>query len=239
MEQAAVSWGLPGFVVRAVAFGGIFVVLLLIFTGSILLALPAMGLGAAIPWLHLKRARARRLGRFEEQFPEAVDMLVRAVRAGHPFPAGLKMVVDETSDPIASEFRRIFEEQKFGLSMHESLQGLAARVDLLDVRIFATAVSIQREVGGSLAEILDQISVTIRERFKIQRQVAVYTAQGRMTGILLSLLPVGLGGLLTLINPAYMGTMFREPLGQAMLAGAALLQLIGYGLIRHITTIKV
>jgi tight adherence protein B len=239
MEQAAVSWGITGFFTRAVSLGGIFAALLLLLTGSMLVVLPALAAGGALPYLQLRRARARRMARFEEQFPEAVDLLARAIRAGHPFAAGLKMVAEETVDPVAGEFQRVFEEQKFGLSMHESLQGLARRVDLLDVQIFVTAVSIQREVGGNLAEILDQISFTVRERFKIQRQVGVYTAQGRMTGVLLALLPVGLGLLLAVINPGYMGPMFSEPVGQGMLAAATVMQLIGYALIRRITSIEV
>lgn len=239
MEQAAVTWGVAGFLYRAAGYGAILAILLLLFTGSGLLAAPALLIGAAAPYLQLRHARARRLARFEEQFPEAVDLLGRAIRAGHPFSAGLKMVADEMPEPLSYEFRRVFDEQKFGLSMSESLQGLARRIGLLDVQIFVTAVSIQREVGGNLAEILDQSSLTIRERFKIQRQVGVYTAQGRMTGILLALLPVGLGVLLLIINPSYMGPMFQVPAGQAMLAAAAVMQLIGYGLIRRITTIEV
>lgn len=239
LEQAAVSWGVAGFLVRAGGYGLLLTLVLLIVARNPLVVPPALGIGLLIPYLQLRRARGRRIGRFEEQFPEAIDLLARAIRAGHPFSAGLKMVAEETRDPLATEFRQVFEEQKFGLSVSESLQGLSRRIDLLDVQIFVTAVSIQREVGGNLAEILDQISLTIRERFKIQRQVGVYTAQGRMTGVLLALLPVGLGALLTIINPSYMGGLVSEPAGRAMLAAAGIMQLVGYGLIRRITTIEV
>jgi tight adherence protein B len=239
LEQAAVSWGLAGFFIRGAGLGlGLSLVLVLLTGGAVFVPV-ALAVGLALPYLQLRRARATRLSRFEEQFPEAVDLLARAIRAGHPFSSGLKMVTEETREPLAGEFRRVFEEQKFGLSVSESLHGLARRVDLLDVRIFVTAVSIQREVGGNLAEILDQISLTIRERFKIQRQVGVYTAQGRMTGLLLALLPVGLGLLLTILNPGYMGSLYREPAGQAMLAAAVVMQFVGYGLIRRITAIEV
>lgn len=239
LEQAAVSWGVSGFLTRAASFGVVFGLVLMLLTGSGLVLLPAVAAGASLPYLHLRRAKARRLARLEEQLPEAIDLLSRAIRAGHPFSAGLKMVAEEAAEPMAGEFREVFEQQKFGLGMHESLQGMARRVDLLDMRMFVTAVSIQREVGGNLAEILGQISFTIRERFKIQRQVGVYTAQGRMTGMMLSLLPVGLGVLLAILNPGYMSAMFNEPAGQAMLAVAVAMQLVGYGIIRRITSIEV
>jgi tight adherence protein B len=239
LEQAGLAWGVVGFLKRALGFGAVLALVLLLVSGPGPLVLAALPLGGLPPLLQALRARARRMARFEESFPDAVDLIGRAIKAGHPFQAGLRMVADEAGEPIADEFRRIFEEQKFGLGLEDSLQGLAARVPLVDVRIFVTAVLVQREVGGNLSEILDRITITVRDRFQIQRQVKVFTAQGRLTGVLLSLMPVGLGGILMIVNPDYMMLLFQESMGQAMLAVAATMQGIGYLLIRRITDIQV
>ena len=129
------------------------------------------------------------MGQFEEMLPEAIDLLGRAIRAGHPLSAGLKMVADETTEPIASEFRRTFEEQRFGLPFEDALLAMADRVSLIDVRILTTAILIQREVGGNLAEVLDNLANVIRVRFTIRRQLRVYTAQGRFSGYVLAAAP--------------------------------------------------
>jgi tight adherence protein B len=149
------------------------------------------------------------------------------------------MVGEESPEPLAGEFRRVFEEQKFGLAIEDSLLALADRIDLVDMRIFVTALLIQREVGGNLAEILDKISYTIRERFTIQRQVRVYTAQGRFTGYLLAVLPIGVGFLIFLLNQEYMMILFQNPTGKLMITLAVILQIIGFFVIRKIIHIEV
>jgi tight adherence protein B len=176
---------------------------------------------------------------FEELFPDAIDLLGRAIRAGHAFSTSLKMVADEMGNPLGPEFRRVFDEQKFGLPLEESLAGLAARIDLPDVRIFNTGVLIPREVGGNLAEILDNLARTIRERFTIQRQVRVYTAQGRFTGYLLAVLPVVMGFLIYLLNRDYMSVLWAENIGRLLMATALLLQVVGFFVIRRIVDIQV
>ena len=200
---------------------------------------PGFAAGAAIPFLVLMRKRTLRFRRFEEQFPEALDLLSRAIKAGHALTTAMGMVADDASDPIGPEFRKTFDEQNFGLSLKEALNNLATRVPSLDVRFFATAVLIQRETGGNLSEILDNLSYVVRERFKILRQVRVYTAHGRMTGYVLLGLPAALAIALMFINPEHMNLLFSERMGRLMLMGTAVMQTIGYVWIRKIVTIEV
>ena len=154
-----------------------------------LFAVVGADLGAFLPYSYASYRRTKRFQKFEELFPEAIDTLARAVRAGHAFTTALEMISNEVAEPIATEFRKLFEEQKFGLPVRDALINLTERVPLVDVKFFVTAVMLQRETGGNLAEILDNLSYVIRERFKIQRQVRVYTAQGRLTMMLLMGLP--------------------------------------------------
>ena len=170
-------------------------------------------LGFALPWVVLRIKRTRRLRAFEEAFPEALDLMSRALKAGHAFATGLKMVADEMPEPIGPEFRKTFDEQNFGLPLKDSLANLTARVPLLDVRFFVTAVLIQRETGGNLSEILENLAHVVRERFKILRQVRVYTAHGRLTGYVLLALPAFLAIALAFINPEHMQLLFRERIG--------------------------
>ncbi len=204
------------------------------------LALPIGGaLGFSVPFLVLKVKRSRRLRTFEEQFPEALDMIARALKAGHAFATGLKMAADELPEPVGPEFRKTFDEQNFGLPLKDSLDNLAKRIPLLDVRFFATAVLIQRETGGNLSEILENLGHVVRERFKILRQVRVYTAHGRFTGYVLLALPAFLGIALSFINPDHMNMLFRERMGQMMLLGALVMQTIGFLWIKQVIKIEV
>jgi len=201
--------------------------------------IPGFGLGAAIPFVVLLRKRAVRIRRFEEQFPEALDTLSRAIKAGHAFTTAMGMVADEGQDPIGPEFRKTFDEQNFGLPLKDALNNLAMRVGLLDVRFFVTAVLIQRETGGNLSEILENLAYVVRERFKILRQVRVYTAHGRMTGYVLMALPAFLAIALKFINPEHMDLLFTNHYGRLMLCGVVVMQTIGYLWIRKIVTIEV
>jgi tight adherence protein B len=199
----------------------------------------AFAAGLCVKPLLLKRQRSNRLYKFEEHFPEALDLLSRAVRAGHAFSAGMKMVADELREPVGPEFRRAFDEQNFGLPLKESLNNLAARIPILDVRFFSTAVLIQRETGGNLAEILDNLANVVRERFKIRRQVRVHTAHGRFTGYVLMALPAFLAIALSFINPEHMELLFNERIGQLMIVGIIVMQAIGYVWIKQIIKIEV
>ncbi|MEP6917526.1 MAG: type II secretion system F family protein [Acidobacteriota bacterium] len=196
-------------------------------------------IGSMVPFLVLRMKRTKRMRAFEEQFPEGLDLISRALKAGHAFATGLKMVADEMPDPVGPEFRKTFDEQNFGLPMKDSLDNLTFRVPLLDVRFFATAVLIQRETGGNLSEILENLAHVVRERFKILRQVRVYTAHGRFTGYVLLALPAVLCIALSFINPDHMNTLFRERMGQMMLMGALVMQTIGFLWIKHVIKIEV
>ncbi len=196
-------------------------------------------LGFFIPYAYASHMRTRRFQKFEEKFPEAIDTLARAVRAGHAFTTALEMIANEVSEPVAGEFRQLYEEQKFGLPVRDALLNLAARIPLVDVKFFVTAVMLQRETGGNLAEILDNLSYVIRERFKIQRQVRVHTAQGRLTMVLLMALPPTIVVAMLLLNPGFIRPLFTDPLGHALIVGGISLQTIGYFVIRRIIRIQV
>jgi tight adherence protein B len=196
-------------------------------------------IGFAIPFVVLNIKRGRRMRTFEEQFPEALDLIARALKAGHAFATGLKMAADELPEPVGPEFRKTFDEQNFGLPLKDALDNLTFRIPHLDVRFFATAVLIQRETGGNLAEILENLAHVVRERFKILRQVRVYTAHGRFTGYVLLALPAVLGIALSFINPDHMNLLFRERMGQMMLLGALVMQTIGFLWIKQVIKIEV
>jgi tight adherence protein B len=196
-------------------------------------------IGFAAPFVVLRVKRTRRLRAFEEAFPEALDLVSRALKAGHAFATGLKMVADEMPEPIGPEFRKTFDEQNFGLPMKDALSNLTMRVPLLDVRFFSTAVLIQRETGGNLSEILENLAHVVRERFKILRQVRVYTAHGRLTGYVLLGLPAFLGVALAFINPEHMQLLFNERLGHMMLGATVIMQTVGYIWIKQVVKIEV
>ncbi len=192
-----------------------------------------------IPYGVVSYLRQRRLQQFEEKFPEALDLLGRAVRAGHAFTTGLEMIARESPDPIASEFRTTFEEQNFGLPLRDALLNMTERIPSIDVRFFVTALLIQKETGGNLAEILDSLARVIRDRFRIYREVRVRTAQGRLTAGILIALPVFMMIILMIMNPTYMRVLFEDPKGSLILTVAGLMQVIGSLLIWKIIHIEV
>jgi len=196
-------------------------------------------LGFFIPYAYASHMRTKRFQKFEEKFPEAIDTLARAVRAGHAFTTAIELIANEVAEPVGGEFRQLFEEQKFGLPVRDALLNLADRVPLVDVKFFVTAVMLQRETGGNLAEILDNLSYVIRERFKILRQVRVHTAQGRLTMLLLMALPPTIVVVMLVINRGFILPLFTEWLGHVALVVAISLQTLGYFVIRKIIRIQV
>jgi tight adherence protein B len=206
-------------------------------TGWAILGLPLAALVAMIPVNILKYLRTRRLRQFEEQFPEALDLIARALRAGHAFPTGLEMVGAELPAPAGEEFRQLHDQQNYGLSMPDALKRFAERVPVLDARFFVTAVLIQRESGGNLSEVLDNLSSVIRERQRVKRQMRVASAHGRITGWVLVALPPVLGVVLMAANQEHRELMLGERLGQQMIIGASVLQIIGSLIIRKIINI--
>jgi len=202
------------------------------------LGLVAAPLFGAIPSLLVRYARTKRLDLFEEQFPESIELIARALRAGHAFPTGLQMVADEIPKPVGAEFKLVYDQQAFGMPISDALKGLADRVPILDARFFVTAVLTQRETGGNLSEVLDNLANVIRERFKVKRQVRVVTAHGRMTGWILAALPPALGVILVFVSPEHMKTMVTDPLGVKMLVAGGTMQAIGTVIIRKLVNIR-
>jgi tight adherence protein B len=199
----------------------------------------ALLVGFVLPYSYASIRRNKRFEKFEELFPEAIDTLARAVRAGHAFTTALEMITAEVSEPVSGEFRQLYEEQKFGMPVRDALLNLTDRMPLVDVKFFVTAVMLQRETGGNLAEILDNLSYVIRERFKIQRQVRVYTAQGRLTMALLMGMPPIIVTTMLLLNPGFIRPLFSDPIGHFLLVAGITLQTIGYFVIRKIIRIQV
>ncbi len=193
----------------------------------------------AIPYLYALIKRKRRLGKFASQLPDALELISRALRAGHSLASGFNLVGTELAEPIRSEFARCYEQQNLGIPLDEALEGMTKRVPNLDLRFFSTAVILQRQTGGDLAEILDKIGHLVRERFKIYGQIQALTGEGRLSGIVLLALPPVLFVVMYRLNADYVNVLFTDSIGQQLLGGAILLQLVGALVIKKIITIKV
>lgn len=195
-----------------------------------------VGLAPTAFLLHKRRVR---FGQMERQLPEALDLMVSALRAGHSLVTSLRLVAYESPEPIASEFRICFDEQNYGLELRTALDNLVSRAPLQDLKIISTAILIQKDSGGNLAEVLDKASSVIRERFRLRQQVRVHTAQGRLTGWILSFLPLGLGFALYLISPATMSLLWTRDIGQKLLLASAVMTIIGALIIRKIVNMDI
>jgi tight adherence protein B len=239
LEQADVKSRAGNVLLLCLLSGAGLGLVVLLFSGFPQFAWLGLILGAFLPYAYANYKRTKRFSKFEELFPEAIDTLARAVRAGHAFTTALELIANELAEPVASEFRKLFEEQKFGLPVRDALINLTERVPLVDVKFFVTAVMLQRETGGNLAEILDNLSYVIRERFKIMRQVRVHTAQGRMTMMLLMGLPPVIVVTMQAMNPSFIRPLFDDPIGHLLIVVGITLQTIGYFVIRKIIQIQV
>lgn len=193
----------------------------------------------SMPLLYVIRKRGERLRKFEELFPDSLEFVARSMRAGHAFSVSLEMLHREFQEPLSGEFRRIFDEHNLGLPLELCLEKLGVRVPSLDVHFFVSAVKLQKRTGGNLAEILDKLAFVIRERFKLRGRIRAISAHGRMTGVALSTIPLGVAVMMFWANPDYIRFFFNDELGNYMLGAAILLQLIGYGIIQKIVTIEV
>lgn len=193
----------------------------------------------SIPFIFLRIQKTKRINRFTEQFASALDMLSRSLKAGHSLAAAVQLVGNEMSEPIAGLFKSVYEEQAYGLSLKDALAHMIERMDTVDLRFFVTAVSIYREIGGNLSEILERLAHTIRERIKIRRQVRVYTAQARFSGYVLGALPICTAILFYFMAPDYIGELFEVKMGRFLVAGAVILQIIGFLIIRKIINIRI
>jgi tight adherence protein B len=192
-----------------------------------------------VPYARVRRKAKKRLSAFEEQFPEALEFLARAMRAGHAFSIALEMLSEESPQPLGNEFRKVFNEHNLGLPIETALRNLTERIPLLDVRFFTSAVLLQRETGGNLAEILTKLAFVIRERFKLRGQVSAASAHGRITGSILTLMPIALMFGLLFIAPGYLQGMAKDPLGKILIACVIVMIIIGHFVIKKIVAIKV
>jgi len=195
-------------------------------------------LAAMLPTGYIKRARDKRVRKFEELFPEAIDLIARSLRAGHAFTTGLAMVADELPDPVGREFKLLYDQQNYGMPLPDAMRAFGARIPLLDARFFVTAVLTQRDAGGNLSEVLDNLSAVIRDRFKVKREVRTKSAHGRMTGWILALLPPFMAAVLFTLDPRYLTEFARDPTGFRMIVAAVILQVVGTLIIRRIVDIE-
>jgi tight adherence protein B len=228
-----------GTLVLLIAVGAAMGLLVGAWRGHLILALGLAVGGGWLPVTWLKHLRKSRLKAFDEQFPDAVELMARALRAGHSFGSALRMVGEEMDDPMAAEFNKTFDDYSFGKGLEDALGDLVERVGLQDLKFFVTAVILQKETGGNLAEILDNIGYIIRERFQLMRQIRTLSAEGRLSGIILSALPPLLLGALLIMSPGYIDLLFTHPTGQLMLILGAVFQVMGMLVIRALVNIKV
>ena len=238
LEQAAIKMSVSVFLLASVVSALVMFLFVSTVARSMMVGLGFSLLGLFIPYIYVARVRRKRIDKFEEQFPEAIDLVARALRAGHALPTGLGMVAEELKAPVGTEFRILYDEQNFGLTLPDAMRNFARRIPVLDARFFVTAVLTQRETGGNLAEVLDNLAAVIRERFKIKRQVRVLSAHGRITGWVLACLPPVLAMATLVINPRHLGTLTGDPLGQNMLIAAVVLQVLGTLAIRKLVQIE-
>ena len=238
-SQAGIEWSASRFLVNAAGIG-LLIALLMIFA-EVSPAL-AVGLGVLVPlvpMMFISFTAKRRKKKFNYQLPDVFDLLCQALRAGHSLASGIQLVGQQLPDPAGVEFRRCFHEQNLGIKLEDALKNLAERVELMDVGFFVTAVTIQRQTGGDLAEILDKISSVIRDRIKILGQVRALTAEGRMSGWVLSALPVVVFFVAKVLNPEYVNILLHEKDGQMMLGAAVVMQIMGMLMIKKIVNIKI
>lgn len=203
------------------------------------LALLIAAVLGALPMGYLYWLKSKRMAKFERQLPEALELVSRALRAGHAFSVGLKIVGDEAADPIGQEFRRVFDEVSMGVALPQALQNMTERVDCVDVRFFITSVMVQRETGGNLAEIIDSLAELIRQRFELQLKVRALSAEGRFSAIILLGLPIFIGLVLYKMNPEYMGLLFSDPMGQKLATGGSIMMVLGAITLNRMVAIKV
>jgi tight adherence protein B len=196
-------------------------------------------IAAALPFLHISIKRKKRLKKFLQLLPDALDLMSRGLSAGHAFTESLQMVSTEMPEPIATEFRKTYDEQNLGLSLKLALENLTQRMPLLDLRMCVTAVLIQRETGGNLSELLEKVAHTIRERFRIMEDLKTLTLSSRWSAWLLCALPVALAVYITFMNPEYMEVMWRDPRGHKLLVVAAVMQILGMLMVQKIMKIKI
>ena len=238
LYQAELNWTPEKLLKLMLVAGAVFGGLVYLRTGTVFLTLLMFAVGASLPYLYVRRKYLRRFEKMRERLPESLDLMVSAIRAGHSFTSAMGLASKESPEPVKREFRQCFEEQNFGLDLRMAMNNLAYRMPIRDVRMIVTAVLIQKEAGGNLTEILDKVAYLIREDYRIQRQVSVHTAQGRITGYVLAGLPLFLGMVLYVLNPENMSLLWQRSVGVKMLEAAVVMEAVGLLIIRKIVQPK-
>lgn len=239
LSQANIKWTVGGLLLMSAACGVFVAYGVYLRTDAVLLAIVLGAAAASLPFLYVLRKRARRFDRFEQNLPNALDLIVGALRAGHSLSAAIGIVAREAAEPIGREFRICFDEQNFGVEFRNAMLNLSTRVPIQDVRMVVTAMLIQKESGGNLAEVLEKVAHIIRDRYRLKRQIRVHTAQGRLTGWILAVLPVVLGFGLYLVNPSHMSILWQREIGVKMIYSSVVMTCIGALIIRKIIQIRV
>jgi len=238
--QAGLGWPVSRLFLSSVALGtGGFMLVYMIARQPMLFGLVTFGTLAAMPPFYVYRKRSQRLLKLEQQLPEAIDLMVRALRSGHAFSSGLQMVGEELPDPIAGEFRIVHDEVNFGVSLQQALMNLSERIPITDLRYFVVAVLIQRESGGNLTEVLGNLSRLIRERLKLLAKVRVLSSEGRLSAWVLVVMPFALAGVMNLVNPGFMSPLWKDPIGIAIIQYMLTLMAFGVLILRKIIKIRV
>lgn len=238
LHQSGLSWTVSRLVLTCAALGTGLLGIALLLHQSMLVSLIAGAAGAAAPFLLVVHKRRHRLGKIEQQLPDAIDLLNRALRSGHAFSSGLKMIGEEMPEPIASEFRIVHDEVNFGVSLQQAMTNLSQRIPLTDLRYFVVSVLIQRDSGGNLTEVLGNLSRLIRERLKLAAKVKVLSSEGRLSAWILVIMPFALGAIMNLVNPGFMAPLWQDPIGIAIVKYMLALMFFGVIIMRKIIKIR-
>ena len=241
LQTADLAWTFESFVLASLGLAavGMLVGTRLPLPSKVLGSLAVGGLFSLLPHFYISKKRSKRLKAMEEQLPDAMEFLARSMRAGHALTVSLSMVGEELADPLGREFRTMFNEQRLGAPMETALENLCRRVPLTDLHFFASALLLQRQTGGNLAEILRQLAQVVRERFRLHGQVKALAAHGKLTSMILTILPLVTTGLLMMISPEYLGSMADDPDGKKLIIAAAVMMIIGSIIVRRIIKIEV
>jgi tight adherence protein B len=239
LVQADVAMRLGTFIMLMIVLAAFGMSLCMFLLHQPLAAVPVGVLLGAIPLMVVRKKKSKRVLRFEQQFPDALDMLTNALRAGMALNGAIQVVADESPDPVAKEFQILFEENRLGLDMKDALQKLGERVDSAEVRLFVTATILQRETGGNLVEILEGTAAVIRDRFRILGDVRTLTAQAKISGLILTILPLVMAGIILVVAPEYLRGLADDEMGRHLIVMAVIMQITGYFIMRRIVDIKV
>ena len=239
MNQANLKYTLGFFILLSMALGLMAYMICSILTGNAPLSFLALIVSAGLPVFYVRSKKKQRMAKFEKQFPEALSLIARALRAGHAFASGMKLASEEFGDPLGPEFEETLDEINFGVSVADALKNLARRVDCPDLRFFVVSVNLQRETGGNLAEIIEGLAHLIRERFKFRGKVRVLSAEGRLSATILLVLPFVLFAGIFIANPKYISTLIDDPLGRYLMGVSGFMMIIGTFLIKRIIKVEV